>query len=75
MDDEDVVGREPPSSGPLNGTEALDLYFRELASKIQLMSQQSALLLQALSERADLLAHMGEQAEAPKEPCTARSRT
>ena len=42
--------------GALEGSEALDLYKTELANSVRVMSHQSALLLQALSERATLLA-------------------
>jgi hypothetical protein len=55
MDDEHVMTTESPHSGPLKETEALDLYKTELASRVQLMSRQSTLLLQALNERAALL--------------------
>ena len=47
---------ESPDHGPLEGREALDLYLTELASSVSMMSQQYALLLQALNERASLQA-------------------
>ena len=62
------MSNEPPHGEPLNGAEALDLYFTELAIRIQLMSEQSTLLLQALSERADLLAETGGHGGLPVEP-------
>jgi hypothetical protein len=49
--------------GRLEGSEAFGLYLTEIASSVSAISQQSALLLQALSERAVLLAHMAEQTE------------
>ena len=49
---------ESPDHGPLEGTEALDLYLSELASSVSAMSQQYALLLQALNERASLEANI-----------------
>jgi hypothetical protein len=51
----------------LKGTEALGLYRTELANKVLLMSQQSALLAQALFERADLLTRIAGKAGPPKE--------
>ena len=49
--------------GRLEGSEAFGLYLTEIASSVLAISQQSALLLQALSERAVLLSDMAEQAE------------
>jgi hypothetical protein len=49
--------------GRLEGTEAFGLYLTEIASSVLAISQQSALLLQALSERAVLLSDMAGQAE------------
>jgi hypothetical protein len=49
--------------GRLEGTEAFGLYLTEIASSVLAISQQSALLLQALSERAVLLADVAGQAE------------
>lgn len=52
------------SQGRLEGTEAFGLYLTEIASNVLAISQQSALLLQAVSERAVLLpADMAEEAE------------
>lgn len=47
----------------LEGKEAFGLYLTEIASSVLAISQQSALLLQALSERAVLVADMAEQTE------------
>ena len=55
--------KEPHDSARLEGTEAFGLYLTEIASSVLAISQQSALLLQALSERAVLLSDMAEQAE------------
>ena len=55
--------KEPHDSARLEGTEAFGLYLNEIASSVLAISQQSALLLQALSERAVLLSDMAEQAE------------
>jgi hypothetical protein len=43
------------SDAPLEGGAALDLYLAELGSNVAAITQQSALLLQALAERAVLL--------------------
>ena len=43
------------SAAPLEGGAALDLYLAELGSNVAAITQQSALLLQALAERAVLL--------------------
>lgn len=66
MQNEHAMTVEPPERGALNGAKALDLYFKELASNVQVISQQSILLVQALRERATLLAGMAEQAEVPQ---------
>jgi hypothetical protein len=58
-----LQGKQSHDCGRLEGTEALDLYMTEIASSVRAISQQSALLLQALSERAILLADMAVQAE------------
>jgi hypothetical protein len=55
--------KEPHDSARLEGTEAFGLYLTEIASSVLAISQQSALLLRALSERAVLLSDMAEQAE------------
>src|SRR5262245_3161732 len=52
--------------GRLEGSEAFGLYLTEIASSVLAISQQSALLLQALSERAVLLSDMAEQTESTK---------
>ena len=43
------------SDAPLEGGAALDLYLAELGSSVAAITEQSALLLQALAERAVLL--------------------
>ena len=43
------------SDAPLEGGAALDLYLAELGSSVVAITEQSALLLQALAERAVLL--------------------
>jgi hypothetical protein len=43
------------SDAPLKGSAALDLYLAELGSSVVAITEQSALLLQALAERAVLL--------------------
>jgi hypothetical protein len=58
--------------GRLEGSEAFGLYLTEIASSVSAISQQSALLLQALSERAVLLADMAVQAEST-EPATTQT--
>jgi hypothetical protein len=61
----------------LEGSEAFGLYLTEIASSVSAISQQSALLLQALSERAVLLADMAVQPEntgAATDPTTGEAR-
>jgi hypothetical protein len=55
--------KQPHDSGRLEGAEAFGLYLTEIASSVLAISQQSALLLQALSERAVLLSDMTAQDE------------
>ena len=57
MENENIMTKQ------LEGKEAFGLYLTEIASSVLAISQQSAMLLQALSERAVLLADMAEQAE------------
>jgi hypothetical protein len=47
--------RDAGSDAPLEGGAALDLYLAELGCSVAAISEQSALLLQALTERAELL--------------------
>jgi hypothetical protein len=49
--------------GRLEGTDAFGLYLTEIASNVLAIGQQSALLLQAVSERVVLLADLAEQAD------------
>ena len=63
VENKNVMTKEPHDGGRLEGTEAFGLYLTEIASSVLAISQQSALLLQALSERAVLLSDMAEQAE------------
>jgi hypothetical protein len=63
MENENVMTKQSHDCGRLEGTEAFGLYLSEIATSVQAISQQSALLLQALSERAVLLADMAGQAE------------
>jgi hypothetical protein len=58
-----IMPKQSHDSGRLEGTEAFGLYLTEIASSVLAISQQSALLLQALSERAVLLSDIAEQAE------------
>jgi hypothetical protein len=43
------------SDAPLEGSAALDLYMAELARSVTVITRQSALLVQALAEHAELL--------------------
>ena len=52
------------SDAPLEGSAALDLYLAELGSSVAAITEQSALLLQALAERAVLLQEL-QRAAAP----------
>ena len=52
------------SDAPLEGSAALDLYLAELGSSVAAITEQSALLLQALVERAVLLQEL-QRAAAP----------
>jgi hypothetical protein len=52
------------SDAPLEGGAALDLYLAELGSSVAAITEQSALLLQALAERAVLLQEL-QRAAAP----------
>jgi hypothetical protein len=52
------------SDAPLEGGAALDLYLAELGSSVVAITEQSALLLQALAERAVLLQEL-QRAAAP----------
>ena len=52
------------SAAPLEGSAALDLYLAELGSSVAAITEQSALLLQALAERAVLLQEL-QRAAAP----------
>jgi hypothetical protein len=52
------------SGAPLEGSAALDLYLAELGSSVAAITEQSALLLQALAERAVLLQEL-QRAAAP----------
>jgi hypothetical protein len=52
------------SDAPLEGGAALDLYLAELGSNVAAITEQSALLLQALAERAVLLREL-QRAAAP----------
>ena len=52
------------SDAPLEGSAALDLYLAELGSSVAAITEQSALLLQALAERAVLLQEL-ERTAAP----------
>jgi hypothetical protein len=63
MEDQSAMTKQSHDCGRLEGTEAFGLYLTELASSVHAISRQSALLLQALSERAVLLADMAVQAE------------
>jgi hypothetical protein len=58
-----VMTKQSQDCGRLEGTEAFNLYLTEIASSVLAISEQSALLLQALSERAVLLSDMSEQIE------------
>ena len=62
-ENEHVMTKQSHDCGRLEGTEAFGLYLTELASSVLAISRQSALLLQALSDRAVLLADMSVQAE------------
>jgi hypothetical protein len=66
MENENIMTKQ------LEGKEAFGLYLSEIASSVLAISQQSAMLLQALSERAVLVADMAEQAECSE---SATSRT
>ena len=50
------------SDAPLEGSAALDLYLAELGSSVAAITEQSALLLQALAERAGLLRQLQREA-------------
>ena len=50
------------SDAPLEGGAALDLYLAELGSSVAAITEQSALLLQALAERAVLLQELQRSA-------------
>jgi len=63
MENENAMTKQSHDCGRLEGSEAFGLYLTEIASSVLAISQQSALLLQALSERAVLLADMAEQVE------------
>jgi hypothetical protein len=58
-----VMTKQSHDCGRLEGAEAFNLYLTEIASSVLAISEQSALLLQALSERAVLLSDMAEQIE------------
>ena len=54
------------SDAPLEGGAALDLYLAELGSSVIAITEQSALLLQALAERAVLLQELQRTAAPAK---------
>jgi hypothetical protein len=58
-----VMTKQSHDCERLEGSEAFNLYLTEIASSVLAISEQSALLLQALSERAVLLSDMSEQIE------------
>jgi len=58
------TNQDSGSDVPLEGGAALDLYLAELGSNVTAITQQSALLLQALAERAVLLQEL-QRAAAP----------
>jgi hypothetical protein len=57
------MAKQSRDCGRLKETEAFGPCLTEIASSVRAISRQSALLLQALSERAVLLADMSAQAE------------
>jgi hypothetical protein len=57
-----IMTKESLDRGALEGTEAFDLYLTEITNSVLAMTQQSALLAQALSERAVLLAALAGEA-------------
>ena len=59
--------RNPRSDTPLEGRAALDLYLTELTRSVAGITEQSVLLLKALSERVTLMREI-EMAKAPSQP-------
>jgi hypothetical protein len=59
--------RNPRSDAPLEGRAALDLYLTELTRNVASITEQSVLLLKALSDRVTLMREI-ETGQAPSRP-------
>ena len=62
-----VMAEEQNHCVPLEGTESLDLHGTELAKSVLLLGKYSALLAQALLERAAISARLAAQTDATQE--------
>ena len=59
--------RNPRSDAPLEGRAALDLYLTELGRSVAAITEQSVVLLRALSERVTLMREI-ERQRPPSQP-------